>query len=268
MMRRSDPFRPRRFAGAAVTLLVLSMAAACARPLLAAATEPPTGRERREAAAAAARVACPRLDALEAAVRAEPESARQASAYRQTVIVCGDHDRAIAFFAALAAAHPRSANVALNHGYAHVDAIPAAGAIGRVVLADRAIDQFTRALDLAPSWLGHYTRGNAYLYWPKVFGRLPLALADLERAAAIARAAGVRPYMARGWVALGDAYWKDDRLERAREAWGVGVELFPGEPLLAARLAAAGEALAAMIDAALDPATRVDTDLTVIEEAP
>ena len=231
-------------------------------------TRTPTGREQRAAAAAAAREACPRLAALAAAARAEPESARRASDYRQAVILCGDHERAFAFFAALAAAHPRSANVALNQGYAHVDAIPTAGAIHRVVLADRAIDQFTRAIELAPSWLALFTRGNAYLYWPKVFGRLPLALADLERAAAMARSEGVRPYQVRGWVALGDAHWKDGRPERARAAWQEGVALFGTDPRLAARLAADGEALAALVESDLDPAKRVDTDLSMLEPAP
>ena len=250
------------------TAIALAMALLPAAPGHLAADEPrpasPTGRERREAAAAAAREACPRLDALEAAVRADPESAARASEYRQTVIACGDHERAIGFFAALAAERPRSPGVALNHGYAHVDAIPAAGAIRRVVLADRAIDGFTRAIELEPSWLALFTRGNAYLYWPKVFGRLPLAVADLERAAELARRDGIRPYQVRGWVALGDAYWKDDRLERARAAWQEGVALFGADARLAARLAVEGDALAALIESDLDPGKRVDTDLAVM----
>jgi tetratricopeptide (TPR) repeat protein len=198
-------------------------------------------------------------------VRAEPDSALRASEYRQTVIRCGDHERAAAFFAALAAARPSSANLALNHGLALVDAIPTAGAIGRVLLADRAVEQFSRAIDLEASWLALFTRGNAYLYWPKVFGRLPLAVADLERAAALARSGEPRTYMARGWVALGDAYWKAARPERALETWREGLALFPGNPRLAARLAAEGEALAALIESELDPAKRVDTDLSVME---
>lgn len=267
-----DALRPRGGpppAALVPALSVLALLASTAWPAArSAAAQAPTGREQREAAAAAAREACPRLDALEAAARAEPESARRASEYRQTVILCGDHERARAFFARLAAAHPRSANVALNHGYAHVDAIPAAGAISRVVLADHAIDQFTRAIELEPSWLALFTRGNAYLYWPKVFGRLPLALADLERAAAVARAEGVRPFQVRGWVALGDAYWKEGRPDRARAAWQEGVALFGADPRLAARLAAEGEALATLVEADLDPGKRVDTDLSMLEPAP
>ena len=250
-------------------LAVVVLLASTAWPVTpSAAAQTPTGREQREAAAAAAREACPLLDALEAAARAEPESARRASEYRQAVIRCGDHERAFAFFAALAAAHPRSASVALNDGYAHVDAIPTSGAIHRVVLANRAIERFDRAIELAPSWLALFTRGNAYLYWPKVFGRLPLALADLERAAALARAEGVRPHQVRGWVALGDAHWKDGRPDRAREAWQEGVTLFGEDPRLMARLAAEGGALEALVDSELDPGKRVDTDLSVLEPAP
>lgn len=269
MTRSFDAPRARGGPRAAALALALAATSGGASPVARAAdhaARTPTGREQREAAAAVAREACPRLDGLEAAVRADPESARRASDYRQTVIACGDHERAMAFFASLAAERPGSANVALNHGYSHVDAIPTAGAIRRVVLADRAIAQFTRAIELEPGWLAVFTRGNAYLYWPKVFGRLPLALADLERAEELARREGVRPYQVRGWVALGDAYWKDGRPDRARAKWREGLELFPGDARLTSRLAAEGEGLAALVEADLDPEKRVDTDLTVLGE--
>jgi hypothetical protein len=78
----------------------------------------------------------------------------------------------------------------------------------------------------------------------------------------------VRPYQVRGWIALGDAHWKDERLDRARAAWSEGLALFPGEPRLAARLAAEEGALAAIVEGDLDPAERVDTDLSVLAEPP
>ncbi len=167
----------------------------------------------------------------------------------------------------LTAAHPGSAYALLNYGYAYVDKIPSAGAITRVILANTAVTLFSQAIELEPSWLALYTRGNSYLYWPKVFGRAPLAVADLERAVAMGKAHGQQPYHVRAWIALGDAYWKIDQLERARATWEEALRRFPGEPRLVARLARQGDELAALIDGELDPDKRVDTDLSVLEEA-
>ena len=51
---------------------------------------------------------------------------------------------------------------------------------------NREVDIFSAALALEESWLGLYTRGNSYIYWPAIFGRTPLAIADLEKAIALA----------------------------------------------------------------------------------
>src|SRR4029077_11341114 len=99
------------------------------------------------------------------------------------------YDRAIDFYEKLAAARPEAANVFLNWGYAYVDKIPDAGAITQVILANTAVTHFTEALARDRSWLALYTRGNSYLYWPTIFGRAPLAVADLEEAVRVSRGA-------------------------------------------------------------------------------
>jgi len=207
------------------------------------------------------------LARLEAAVTADPEDLRAASDYRKAVIRTGEYDRCLAFFDRLTAAHPQAANAWLNYGYAFVDKIPAAGSITQVILANDALKQFTKAIEIRKSWLALFTRGNAYLYWPKVFGRAPLAVADLEEAVALARAEPKpkRIYV-RAFVALGDGYWKTDQLEKARAVWKEGLERFPGDPQLEARLARDGDALAAYIEDQLDPNRRVDTDLDPLLE--
>jgi tetratricopeptide (TPR) repeat protein len=222
-------------------------------------------------AAATADPAGAALAALEAAVAAAPDDLRPANRYRRAVIAAGAYDRALAFYARLTSDYPRSAHAWLNHGYVYVDKIPAAGSITQVILANEALGHFDRAIELAPeSWIARYTRGNAYLYWPKVFGRGPLAVADLERAVELARAAPrLLRVHARSWVALGDAYWRTDRRERAREIWREASTLFPGEPAVAARLALADEEVDPFLYDALDPGQRVDTDLDpLIEETP
>lgn len=212
------------------------------------------------------------LARLEAAVAADPENLRVASAYRMAVIKAGEYDRGVGFFEKLTADHPQAANAWLNLGFAYVDRIPAAGSITRVILANNALTQFSKSIALRKSWLALYTRGNSYLYWPKVFGRAPLGVADLEEAVAIARREEKRkPVYARSFVALGDGYWRTDQPEKAKAVWREGLPLFPGNSQLQARLArAAGPDSAAELEAyineQLDPDKRVDTDLLPLLE--
>jgi tetratricopeptide (TPR) repeat protein len=210
------------------------------------------------------------LGVMESALSADPESLRTASEYRLAVIRAHEYDRAIAFFEKLVADHPQSANAWLNYGYAYVDKIPAAGSISQVILANNALTRFSKSIELRKSWLALYTRGNSYLYWPKIFGRAPLGVADLEEAMALTRSGPRKSVYARNYVALGDAYWKTEQPAKARAIWEEGARLFPGEPQLKARLARAGdaEAIEAYISDQLDPNKRVDTDLRPLWEGP
>ena len=84
----------------------------------------------------------------------------------------------LAFFQELVTAHPSAANAHLNFGFAYVDKIPVAGAITQVILANNALGEFTTAVALQPSWIAYYTRGNSYLFWPKIFNRTRLGIDD------------------------------------------------------------------------------------------
>jgi tetratricopeptide (TPR) repeat protein len=203
------------------------------------------------------------LEGLEKALAAQPDDLRAASEYRREVIRSGEYDRALEFFKKLIEDHPRSANAWLNYGYAYVDKIPAAGSITQVILANEALNRFAKSIELRPGWLNLYTRGNSYLYWPVIFGRAPLGVADLEKAVEIVRREE-KPISvhARVYTALGDGYWKTERPEKAREVWQEGLKRFPGHPQLEARLAREGEELEAYIYDQLDPNQRVDTDLS------
>jgi tetratricopeptide (TPR) repeat protein len=209
------------------------------------------------------------LPQLEAAVAADPENLRAASEYRMAVIKAGEYDRCLKFFEKLVAAHPQAANAWLNFGFAYVDKIPAAGSITQVILANNALTQFSKSIEIRESWLALFTRGNSYLYWPKVFGRAPLGVADLEKAVAIARKEEKKKRVyARSFIALGDGYWKTDDLAKAKAVWQEGLGLFPGDPQLQGRLAHAGNAeeLEAYVNEQLDPNKRVDTDLLPLVE--
>lgn len=201
------------------------------------------------------------LTLLEGAVAADPENLRYESEYRRTVIAAKAYDRALDFYKKLVEDHPQSAAAALNYGYAYVDKIPDSGSITQVILANSAQGWFTKSIELKATWLALYTRGNSYLYWPRVFGRAPLGVADLEAAVRMSQAGPKRPYHVRAWISLGDGYWKTDQLEKAKETWSAALKLFPEDPQLKARLARSGDELKSYIEDELDPNKRVDTDL-------
>jgi len=212
------------------------------------------------------------LDLLESALADDPDNVRYGSEYRQAVIQRAkalhpkegkpeDYDRPLKFFEQLVAQHPTAANAYLNYGFTVVDRIPAAGAITQVILANTALGYFTRSIEIRPSWSGYYTRGNAYLFWPKIFGRAKLGVADLEEAMKFQEAGPQKPYYVRVWISLGDGYWKTDDLAKATEIWTEGLKMFPDSEALKQRLAKQGDELKGFLDDALDPSKRVDTNL-------
>lgn len=241
------------------------MSTSVALPLLLLLSLPPAGgglpHERSPYGQSAAPAAADALQALEQALAANPDDLRAGNDYRMAVIKAGQYDRALEFFTQLVASHPSAANAHLNFGFEYVDKIPAAGSITQVILANNALTQFTRALELKPTWIGYYTRGNSYLYWPRIFGRTKLGIADLEEALKIQKAEPKRSYHVRVYVALGDGYYKMDDFEKATAVWKDGLAEFPDNAALKQRLSAQGDALKLLIDEAYDPNKRVDTNL-------
>jgi tetratricopeptide (TPR) repeat protein len=204
------------------------------------------------------------LDALERALQVQPDDLKAGNDYRMAVVQVNQlkvYDLAIAFFDKLVAANPDAANAHLNYGFAYVDKIPAAGSITQVILANNALGEFTKSLELKPSWIGYYTRGNSYLFWPRIFQRTHLGVADLQEALKIQKAGPKHFYYARVYVALGDGYWKMDDPDQATKTWRQGLADFPDNVALKARLAAEGDALKTILDDTYDPNKRVDTSL-------
>lgn len=204
------------------------------------------------------------LEALERALQAQPDDLKAGNDYRMAVVQVNQlkvYDRAIAFFEKLVTANPNAPNAHLNYGFAYVDKIPAAGAITQVILANNALGEFTKSLELKPSWIGYYTRGNSYLFWPRIFNRTHLGVADLQEAMKIQKGGPKHFYYGRVYVALGDGYWKMDNVDEAGKTWRAGLSEFPDNAALKARLSAQGDALKTLIDDAYDSNKRVDTSL-------
>jgi tetratricopeptide (TPR) repeat protein len=198
---------------------------------------------------------------MEQAIDAKPDDLRAANDYRMAVIQAGQYDRALAFFQRMAAAHPTSANLHLNYGFEYVDKIPAAGSITQVILANNALGEFTKSIELQPSWIALYTRGNSYLFWPRIFNRTQLGVNDLEAALKMQRADKKHSYHVRVLVALGDGYWKLDDFAKAAATWKDGLAQFPDNAALKARLSKQGDELKAFFDGVYDANKRVDTSL-------
>jgi tetratricopeptide (TPR) repeat protein len=228
---------------------------------------PPAALFTAATAAAAAGESEAALGLFEGALTQAPDNLFYGAEYRQAVIAAGAYDRALEFFKGLAAAHPRAANLMLNYGYAYVDKIPAAGAVTQVILANTALRWFSKALEVDDSWLGRYTRGNSYVYWPPIFGRLPQGIADLEQAVARARELPERSYQALAWAALGDGYWRSGDPGKARETWREGLARFPGDPRLERRAGVGDAEVEAFYETHYDPGTRVDTSLRELWQA-
>jgi tetratricopeptide (TPR) repeat protein len=198
---------------------------------------------------------------FEQLLEGQPDDLRAGNDYRMAVVQVGQYDRGLAFFQRLIEANPSASNAHLNYGFAYVDKIPVAGAITQVILANHALTEFTSALELRRSWIGYYTRGNSYLYWPRIFLKTHLGIADLEEALKIQRTDKKRSYHVRTFVALGDGYWMMDELDRATATWRDGLAQFPDNEALKVRLSQQGRDLKATIDSSYDPNKRVDTSL-------
>ncbi len=203
------------------------------------------------------------LGHFEAALQADPDNLRYGNDYRQAVIREKAYDRSIAFFEKLVADHPDAANAFLNFGFAYVDKIPDSGAITQVLNANTALTYFTKSIELKPTWIGYYTRGNSYLFWPKIFNRTQLGIDDLKVALKMMHEQGPKlGVYVRTYVALGDGYWKMDDPKQARKLWQQGLEEFPDSEALKKRLAATEQELGSIVSVSYDPNVRVNTDLS------
>lgn len=265
-MNQSPRIRP------TVVMTFLALVAVCgaARP---AAAADPKALHKKGLAALSARDWQTAVDTLEAATAAAPNDIIIGTDYRQAVIGAATaagglepYNRCIAFFEKLVTDHPQAASAYLNLGFAHVDKIPAEGAITQVLLANKALTHFGKALELEETWLGYYSRGHAYLFWPPIFGRVALGIADLEKAVEIGRKKGDRQaYYGRAWAALGDGYWRQDDVAKAREIWKQGLALHPDDPELRARDSRTDRAeLDTLLNAHYDTTARVATNLNEI----
>jgi tetratricopeptide (TPR) repeat protein len=206
-----------------------------------------------------------RLASCERELRTDPGSLRKGAAYRQEAIATGQYDRAIGLTRDLAKRHPDLIEAQVNAALACIDKVPVSGKVRQALLGRDALDWLTRAIALRPTGLAYYCRGLVNLFYDAlIFRRVPIGVADLQKALAIQRAEEPRAYHARTYISLGDGYWKLKDLLAARRTWEEGAARFPGDRELRERLTLRGKALEWKVRGALDPDHRVDTSLAEI----
>jgi hypothetical protein len=200
--------------------------------------------------------------ALENAVLDSPENLQAGADYRQRIIATERFDRSIRLLERLAARTGSGPNVHISLALAYVDKIPVVSPFKRISLGRDAMRELTRAIAQEPSPLAYYVRGLIALFYPEaVFHRARGGIADIERARAMITDLTPHPSHARVYMSLGDGYWKIHDLPKAISIWTDGLQQFPRNPDLRARLTNHGPDLDRLVERALDSAYRVDTSL-------
>jgi tetratricopeptide (TPR) repeat protein len=212
--------------------------------------------------AQAGRADLAKLVTFEQAIAADPENLPLAAEYRQLTIASSQFDRAIDTLERLAKRKGRGPNILISHALACVDKVPVAGDIRRLYLGRDAVDSLTKSIDLKPSVLAYYVRGQVNLYYNNfIFKRIPRGIADLKQALALATPQTPALLHARVFVSLGDGYWRLEDRANAKAAWARGAERFPDDPTLKRRRGPEDRDVDDQVFSALYAGTRVDTSL-------
>lgn len=231
------------------------------------------------------------LAEMETMLRSRPQVYGVASTYRSHCATYGRHDRSIKFFQQLVAEKPDDWRSRVELGCAYVDKIPTCGGMAAIVskgtLARKSLDQLDQVIaDLsqlvgprltgrgpdADLWVGYYTRGMNHLHWPRALLHSDAAATDLSRCIELQRkseSAGPENYFVRTYVALGDAFAKAKKYDRARDAWRQGTKLFPASSELKERLSITDDsALLKYVESKRTLEQPVDTGLSFLDPAP
>jgi len=202
------------------------------------------------------------IASLERAVLGAPENLRVSADYRQLIIEVGQFDRSITLLERLASRPGSGPNVHISLALAYVDKVPVASPFRRIFLGRDAIRALSEAIVKEPSGVAYYIRGLVALYYPDaVFHRARSGIADLEHVYQMLAGMPRHGSQARVYMSLGDGYWKIHDLSRAISIWTEGLDRFPTNPNLRARLSSRGADLDRLVESALNPALRVDTSL-------
>lgn len=209
------------------------------------------------------------LASFEHAIAADPENLRLAADYRQLAITAKDFDRPIDFLEKLTRRRNAGPHIFLSLALAYVDKVPTSGDIRRLYLGRDAMGAATRSIELRPSAMAYYLRGQINLYYNTfIFKRTARGVDDLNQALALVTADTPPLVVARIYTALGDGYWRLEDRGKAREVWKTGAAKFPDHAELKRRLDDDAGKVRWVVSDALSPGTRVDTSLRGVVPSP
>ena len=217
------------------------------------------------------------LAEMETMLRARPQAYGVASTYRAHCATYGRHDRSINFFLQLVSEKPDDWRSRVELACAYIDKIPTCGGMAAIVskgtLARKSLDQLNQVITEHPDlWVGYYTRGMNHLHWPRALLHSDSAAADLARCLGLqqkSETAHPANYFVRTYVALGDAFAKAKKYDRAREAWRQGAKLFAASAELKERLSITDDsALLKYVESKRSLEQPVDTGLSFLDPTP
>lgn len=151
----------------------------------------------------------------------------------------GNLDAVIDQFEALAAEDPTNPDLQVDLGYAYIQKIQD---VGNSPLAGKwasmADEAFDKALELNPDhWDARYTKAISLSHWPDFTGKKNDAISELETLVGIQGNLPPEPYHAQTYLVLGNLYSGQGKNDLAQETWQKGLDLFPGDDQLSAKLA-------------------------------
>lgn len=208
------------------------------------------------------------FEVLLEALQADPQDVGKGNALRMHCLTFTRVDPCIDALKGLVKAHPEIDALRYNAALAYVDKLPGHTILKQGWYSTRSMNLVTPLLEADTSdWLAFYIRGMNHLHWPAWFNRTDDAIADLSQCLTISRNQRTlhkdNPYHVLAYIALGDAYAKDNQYAQARTTWEQARSLYPGAEAeaLATRLKQTDEALPEYINAIRDLNKPIDTDL-------
>jgi tetratricopeptide (TPR) repeat protein len=151
-------------------------------------------------------------------------------------------DAAVAAFEARVREDPRNPDRHAELGNAYIQKILAAGDAEKPRWAMKADGAFDQALTLDDHhWEARFQKAASLSYWPPLFGKQAEAVKHFEVLREQQEAGPPQPKFAATYLLLGNLYQNGNNLEKAREVWKKGAELYPGDQEIAKKVEASKE---------------------------
>ena len=147
-------------------------------------------------------------------------------------------DRVVALFEQRAQDNPSDPQAQVDLGAAYIQKIfevgdgPAAGTWA--LKADQAYDA-ALALD-ERHWEARFNKAVALSFWPPIFGKQAEAISQLQTLLEQQTGQPLQPQHVQAYLVLGNLYLQSGQLEKAQAVFAAGLQLFPGDAELLAKL--------------------------------